>query len=760
MSFSKPLFRKSVKKSTLLGWKHDWITICDTEKAKSGQVFVTKVKCNVCEKHVGKITAMRNFNFSWVSGTCNVKKDSVETHCNGEPHKRAVLLETESSFASSSSPPTSSKNETIDGMFSKVDSKNEEKLTKLFNTAFMIAKEELPFVKFNSICDLQTVNGLDLGETYINDHACAEFIDNISEVYEDDFISLFNELKYFSILVDGSTDTCGKEKEIIYILYLDPVLGKPVLRFFSISTPTSQAADGIFQKINETFKLKLGETYDLSCHLVGFGADGASVNFGKYGGLVALFKQDCPWLVGVHCVSHRLELAIADALEGSYMFKDVDEMIQSINSLYRRGGKKLSQLSGLAKILGMNAASRPAKTSGTRWLEHKMKAFVWMSKNYAAVMLHLAHLTEDTSYPAQERAKFKGMYNKFRDARYPLWLDYYIELLSPAARLSVEFQREDVDVVSVVRSIKTFFQYLDKLQTTTAIFKVGRVPKFFESLQEVNNDENDENLNATRSTTTQDPSYMMYHTVKLLNIKNAKESLSQPRHTEIVKGMAQCFHDRFDNVIEGAVYSSLLKILDTEHFPTSSEELSNYGDHDIQIITSHFEKLLTANECNLDAILYEWTAVKDLISTTGLKSLSHSSVWQKLFLSSNKQDLTNILHLVTLLCVIPISNAILERMFSAMSRVHTDWRNGLGEKRVENLLRVMQEGPEEISLFDPTFAIQKWNAKRIRRPNVVHTRKGKKSVKRKLPHSEVFGALKRSLLNPSDSESDLDSDQE
>ena len=31
-------------------------------------------------------------------------------------------------------------------------------------------------------------------------------------------------------------------------------------------------------------------------------------------------------------------------------------------------------------------------------------------------------------------------------------------------------------------------------------------------------------------------------------------------------------------------------------------------------------------------------------------------------------------------------------MFSTTNRVHTDWRNCSGEKRVENLLRVWEEG--------------------------------------------------------------------
>ena len=39
-------------------------------------------------------------------------------------------------------------------------------------------------------------------------------------------------------------------------------------------------------------------------------------------------------------------------------------------------------------------------------------------------MTHLSHLTEDTIYPSAELAKFKGMYDKYRNAKYPLYVEY------------------------------------------------------------------------------------------------------------------------------------------------------------------------------------------------------------------------------------------------------------------------------------------------------------------------------------------------
>ena len=54
-----------------------------------------------------------------------------------------------------------------------------------------------------------------------------------------------------------------------------------------------------------------------SLGLIGAGADGASFNFGCHSGMMQKLKEDVPWLVPVHCVSHHLELAIKDAVKNT-----------------------------------------------------------------------------------------------------------------------------------------------------------------------------------------------------------------------------------------------------------------------------------------------------------------------------------------------------------------------------------------------------------------------------------------------------------
>lgn len=106
-------------------------------------------------------------------------------------------------------------------------------------------------------------------------------------------------------MCDGSTDTTDIEREIIYVRVMHE--GVPTMKFLKLQPAISGKADGIFATLDEAF-----QSFDLENwkgKLVGFGADGASVNLGIGHSVSTLLKETAPWLVLIHCVPHCLELA-------------------------------------------------------------------------------------------------------------------------------------------------------------------------------------------------------------------------------------------------------------------------------------------------------------------------------------------------------------------------------------------------------------------------------------------------------------------
>ena len=81
--------------------------------------------------------------------------------------------------------------------------------------------------------------------------------------------------------------------------------------------------------------------------LVGFAADGASVNRGDKDGVISRLKSTLPWVIYIWCVAHRLELS----LKGT-VFDDVDDVLLRLYYLYENSPKKLRQLRDLHRIYG------------------------------------------------------------------------------------------------------------------------------------------------------------------------------------------------------------------------------------------------------------------------------------------------------------------------------------------------------------------------------------------------------------------------
>ena len=77
------------------------------------------------------------------------------THLNSEPHKLAMKLEEEREFMKKPGPLPSYAATTLGKAFFKLNQQERERVKKLIEIAFVVAKEELPFTKFVSIAQLE-----------------------------------------------------------------------------------------------------------------------------------------------------------------------------------------------------------------------------------------------------------------------------------------------------------------------------------------------------------------------------------------------------------------------------------------------------------------------------------------------------------------------------------------------------------------------------------------------------------------------------
>ena len=120
-----------------------------------------------------------------------------------------------------------------------------------------------------------------------------------------------------SVLSDGSqARKTGSEKDLI--LTRIERGGLPcyfLILLAEMSDFEGTDAESIKKGIDHSFLKEIGisESSFLNC-LVGATADGASVNTGKYRGVLTQLKNERPWLITIHCVNHRIELAVKEAM--------------------------------------------------------------------------------------------------------------------------------------------------------------------------------------------------------------------------------------------------------------------------------------------------------------------------------------------------------------------------------------------------------------------------------------------------------------
>ena len=120
------------------------------------------------------------------------------------------------------------------------------------------------------------------------------------------------------------------------------------MEFLSVESPKHAHADGLKACTRDSFH-RIGITPLHTC-LASLNIDGAAINTGIHSVLGVKFKESAPWISLVHCFNHRLELAVKDTFNNTFL-KDIDTMLLKLYYLYRKSPKQLRELKSDSHIL-------------------------------------------------------------------------------------------------------------------------------------------------------------------------------------------------------------------------------------------------------------------------------------------------------------------------------------------------------------------------------------------------------------------------
>ena len=107
---------------------------------------------------------------------------------------------------------------------------------------------------------------------------------------------------------------------------------------------------------------------------------------------------------------------------------------------------------------------KPLRSTGTRWIIHKLPAIHLIIDKFGLYMRHLDDMVADKSYTSNMRAKVKGFLDRWKKTSVLVNLCFYLEILIPVSKLSLALQQGDIDTVKAIDALVTIKEKLVNLK--------------------------------------------------------------------------------------------------------------------------------------------------------------------------------------------------------------------------------------------------------------------------------------------------------
>ena len=578
------------------------------------------------------------------------------------------------------------------------------KLRKKFNIAYFVAMESMPLRKYSRLCELEARHGVEIGSTYTDDNAGKTFVHYIAESRKQELVDDVKRAKFFSLLIDGSTDKGNYDNEVVMVALCDTEGSDEKihtrLQYFTVMRPAAVSGSGLFAMLENSLKPFGIEAINATqCKkLVGIATDGASANIAA-GGLKGQIEGKLNWIFWMWCLAHRLELAIKDALSHT-SFDLINEMLLRLYYLYENSPKKCRELedviSDLRECMAFDDAGvKPAavRSSGSRWVSHKLSAMKRVLSKYGAYTNHFASLSKDASIKPTDRSKLKGYYTKWVEGKYLLGCALFTDLLSPCSIFSKQMQSDDLDILEALTSLVRTLKETEKLCQTP----LDQWPTY----------------DATIKKCTTEDGEKVYQCQEVKHFSAAQAYYTHHYQTYCTR-ISECIKSHLQwsdlQLIRGIIW--MLATQGWEKIIAEEESLEA-----INRLVDRFTIPLLGASADLEAISGEFKEmVHYAIQYISLATLDYRSVWWRLFHAPTSSEWSNVLLLVELHFSLPSSNGKVERVFSQLNNIKTNKRTRLGNETVNDLLGLTTE-QIPLSKFSPDSSIDLWWSSKTRRPN-------------------------------------------
>ena len=425
----------------------------------------------------------------------------------------------------------------------------------------------------------------------------------------------------------------------------------------------------------------------------GQGYDGASNMRGEWNGLQALILKDCPYAYYIHCLAHRLQLALVavshEIVPIHHFFTKLTSVVNIVGASCKRNEElKRAQAADIEYMIsidelesgrGLNQIGTLQRPGDTRWSSH-FRSVSNLITMFSATCSVLLNIIEDGTN-AFQRGDADAAYEAMTSFEFVFILHLMKEIMAITDILCQALQSKSQDILHAMHLVSSTKALIQKFRDYGWITLLNQVKSFCEV----------RNIDI--------PEMNAQYVARQGRARRQEDNFTVAEHYRVnlfyavIDCQLQELSSRFN---EHAVQ---LLILSSALDPRECRESFRIGDV-CQLADKFYPADFTdVDKMNLKIQLehYEYNVVQH----PEFKSLSTISDLSQWLVSTRKATIFPLVYrIIVLVLTLPVSTATTERSFSAMRIVKTRLRNKMEDEFLTDslIMYIEREIAEKLSI--------------------------------------------------------------
>lgn len=520
-----------------------------------------------------------------------------------------------------------------------------ETTSRLMRTAYAIAKHNRPYIAYPELCELQEANGVKLGQCQHSRQAATAMIDCISNEMKKKLCATIRERSQrMSIMLDESTTVSRKACMVVYVRTVWPLDGEMECFAFPVSLVEleSATADAILKSLLASLASNGFDERYLKENLIGACSDGASVMLGKNTGVLTQLKNMFPNIFLWHCMCHRIELAIGDAISSVCQVNHVKSFLDKLYSVFSQSAKAQRELEDCAHSVHSEIL-KIGRVLDVRWVASSYRSLCAVWKSYAA--LYEFSKNSDTAKSQKHKSTFAGIQAQLESSQLVHNLAVMLDALEAVSDLSKALQSEKCDLGKAYKTVKRTIRILERQ-------KSGEMGDYYQVYEECEESFKGVPLRSTRAVSINKSAFLQ----------------------ALIDNLNSRLYSNVGQVDGGVDFKDLLEeidVLDNQRWPSSVESPWLEGETRLKSL------------CRRVGVGY-----------TGVREAFRNFVDDPVIMPNELKTIK------TIIDTLPVTSADCERGFSTMNVICSDLRNCLTVQHINNLMFISLVGPP-VGQFKP-----------------------------------------------------------